>query len=493
MAAKYLLMEEAANRLGITTEELNERRSKAEISGFRDGKSWKFRESDVEGLAEKIRSGGGDAAEDEYSLDFGLDDSFNEAPTSPPPSPLAPSMDDDLNLDLSLDDDFAASSAPVPPVGKSKPNESDDDLMLSLDDDMDLTLGDDAPAAPSVLAAKTPSSDDDLSLDLDDDISLAEFPSAPPAPPKPTPAKPAAASDEDDLGLELPLDDDLMPAAPHALDPAGDDLIESSGDFDLKLDDEASSEIGGSDELSLNFDDDIGLAEMPGPAPAKSTTPAPAPAAKKPILSLTDEDDDASVLDDEPMSMTTGDSGVSLLDDAGGGGDLMLDDAISSADALSDDLNENELLVSDSDDASSMADSDFQLTPFDDIDADLSDSGSQVIQLDSAEDLGPPSAGDSVEFSSLSQEQTGAAEVAAASAGGAAVAATLPLGMAPVAMVQESRFDTLDILLLGSGSGILVLVGIMMMDLVRNLGTWNGSTGVSSMLLDSVAGMLGLK
>ena len=480
MATKYLLMDEAAARLGITTEELNDRRSRAEISGFRDGKSWKFRESDVEALSAKIQSGSG-SSEEEYSLDLGLDD-FNEPVT--PAKGASPSSGDDFGLDLGLDEDLPAAPAHTPPKFPAASQDSagaDDDLMLSLDDDMEITLGDDLPPPAPAAKSSPPSAgkgsqspaDDDLSLSLDDDIGLSDFPPSPAA----KASSPQYGIDDDDL--KLSLDDDDLELPPAATSPS---VVDSSGDFELKLDDEASGEIGSSSGLPSLVDDEIELADVPVSA-IKSSPPDAPP-----------KFDDALALDDdEGMTLASGDSGVSLLDDAGSA-ELVLDDVPSAADALSDDLNENELLVSDSADASGMADSDFQLTPFDDIDADLSDSGSQVIQLDDSQasnlgDSGQIALDEADEPDFGEEESSPVVGAAPAAAAAAAVATTAPLTMAG----PEARFDTLDMLMLGGGSGVLLLVGFMMMDLVRNLGTWNGASGVSSMLLDSLAGMLGLK
>ena len=51
MTSQYLSTDEAAVRLGITTDELNELRESFKLRGFRDGGGWKFRTEDVEKYA----------------------------------------------------------------------------------------------------------------------------------------------------------------------------------------------------------------------------------------------------------------------------------------------------------------------------------------------------------------------------------------------------------------------------------------------------------
>ncbi len=49
--AKLIELKEAAERLGITPDELTEMRSRNEIFGYRDGASWKFKPEEIERVA----------------------------------------------------------------------------------------------------------------------------------------------------------------------------------------------------------------------------------------------------------------------------------------------------------------------------------------------------------------------------------------------------------------------------------------------------------
>ena len=50
----YIKLEQAAEMLGLTVEELNEHREKYDIKGYKDGASWKFQEEEVERFAKKL-------------------------------------------------------------------------------------------------------------------------------------------------------------------------------------------------------------------------------------------------------------------------------------------------------------------------------------------------------------------------------------------------------------------------------------------------------
>ncbi len=56
--ANYLSLEEAAAKLGISTDRLVDLRSQGQVRGFRDGTSWKFPEDAIENLAEDLAASG---------------------------------------------------------------------------------------------------------------------------------------------------------------------------------------------------------------------------------------------------------------------------------------------------------------------------------------------------------------------------------------------------------------------------------------------------
>jgi len=60
--ADYLSLEEAAKKLGISTDRLVDLRSQGQVRGFRDGASWKFPEDAIAQLAEDLADELGEAA-----------------------------------------------------------------------------------------------------------------------------------------------------------------------------------------------------------------------------------------------------------------------------------------------------------------------------------------------------------------------------------------------------------------------------------------------
>ncbi|MEO1527544.1 MAG: helix-turn-helix domain-containing protein, partial [Planctomycetota bacterium] len=50
----YLSLEEAAAKLGISTDLLVELRSEGQVRGFRDGASWKFPDTEIDRLADEL-------------------------------------------------------------------------------------------------------------------------------------------------------------------------------------------------------------------------------------------------------------------------------------------------------------------------------------------------------------------------------------------------------------------------------------------------------
>ena len=94
--SKLIPMEEAANILGMTVEQITELRSNHEIFGYRDGQNWKFKMTELERVAGEldIKLNVSGAVE---KVAGDLSDSF------------AFSLDDSVD-DLILDDDVSGSA-----------------------------------------------------------------------------------------------------------------------------------------------------------------------------------------------------------------------------------------------------------------------------------------------------------------------------------------------------------------------------------------------
>ncbi len=92
MSSQFLSLEEAAKKLGVSTEQLVSFRSEGRVRGFRDGASWKFPEGEIERLADDLAAEG-----DSYDPYQMVDD---DAPAESPSSGGSGVVLDDLDLDL---------------------------------------------------------------------------------------------------------------------------------------------------------------------------------------------------------------------------------------------------------------------------------------------------------------------------------------------------------------------------------------------------------
>jgi hypothetical protein len=460
MAVKFLVLDEAARVLGIAPEELNKLRLRQEVSAYRDGATWKFKSADIERLARERGNRAGQSDDDlgvgdiDNDLSLSLDDEPSKSAAGPAPAPVAGDSDE---LGLSLDDDLGLpAEAPL-----SSDLEASDDLSLSADDDLslrsdnDLTLAaDEIKRGGDELGELSLSSDDDLALGEDDEPGLA--PTAPAGMP------PTASSVATDDSFEL------APGGARSVAEEADPYaaLAAAGDEELSLGDDLSL----SDDIALGDDEMLGLADTP--------------------KSKSDE-----------LTLNTGDSDIELLSDAesaelklGGDDPLGLDDA----DALSADLDEDQLILSD--DSKSVegeltplsSAEDFQLTPFSEVEGEPSESGSQVIALDSGEDFsemgGAMAATGGPAMSSMLEEDMGAGPVGGLAAGG-----LQPTGAgAAAALAGEAPWGGLEMTFLILGALLLLLTGMMMFDLMRNLGAWGAPMSVNKTLMDTILNTLGM-
>jgi len=390
MARKYLELAEAAVMLGITEDRLLELRSKGEISGYRDGPNWKFKEDDLEKLAGDLAQG-----------NIGEDD-------LEPTGDLAVDDDDSVLLsDQAVSDEGVASSSTIIGAGGDAASAGESDLKL-----------DDAPVEPS-----------------------------------------------SDLNLQ-------------------------AGSSDVQLVDEAettSGEGGTSDlalagsDLNLAGDSDVSLA---GSGVGSGVGGGSA-------LDLGDEDDDL-VLGDTGSDITigSGDSGISLVDptDSGISLEQPLDLAGSGAESL--ELGEDDMISleeeADLDSPTQLkADDDFLLTPLEEAE-DASDSGSQVIALDSEEGVGDSAdslAGGVPTMATMLEEDVGAMPGSM----GLTAAGASPLLAAPAAPeVPEYPYTVWNVLSLFGCIIFLTLGGMMTYELINNIGSWNGVSETPATISDSI-------
>lgn len=135
MAINFYSLEDAALKLGVSTDELVEMRSRGEIFGYRDGTSWKFKPEEIERVAAELQ---GDVLDDD---EFGEGSSLLVSDTSSSKTGSTLGGDkrastsdlrlaDDDGSDVSLVADPGSGSDVKLVAGRSGLKSSQDDLQL---------------------------------------------------------------------------------------------------------------------------------------------------------------------------------------------------------------------------------------------------------------------------------------------------------------------------------------------------------------------------
>ncbi|MCC9604953.1 helix-turn-helix domain-containing protein [Blastopirellula sp. JC732] len=423
--AKLIPLSEAAQILGISEEQLVEMRSRNEIHGYRDGASWKFKETEIERIKSELASGGlsshGDSGED-----------LIESPSD---------SDDDSEFELSLGGDDGSSgeidSLLVQDEGRS--GESGiiigDELSVGGSDlklaDSDIELGFEGSSAID------PASDTNSNLNLDlegsDVLNSSSI------------NVPVDAEDDDDELLLAPMDKDDVGIGTEKRDPEG---------------------TGSGVSLALG-EDDLDLGES--------------------AISAIDD------LDSGELTLDAGDSGVSLVDPADSGIDIgmePLDLSGSKVDAF--DLAGDSGVEVDQDIASGLSakgagEDDFLLTPVEG-ELDDDDSGSQVIALDS-DSIGSESAlfGSGIDDGDFAAAEAGLEPI---DDGGTmeVTSAGVPSAAAPV----EAPYSVLNIISLAATAALVLVAGLMVTDLVRNMWSFDQPYAINSSIMDGIISLMGV-
>ncbi|MAT69323.1 MAG: hypothetical protein CMJ58_07325 [Planctomycetaceae bacterium] len=532
---KFVSFDEAVKKLAISNERLTKLRESGKLRAYRDGASWKFRTDEIERLASEGLPDEGPASD--ISL-VGGDDLM--AADELPDLAEVKSLDDDLKLaddDLSLEGSGLELDMGDLGDDEAKPADeatADDDIKMSPDDlpsSLDLEMED------TVTADGPPGSDSIL-------LSEEELGEAAAGPP---PSTIIGREELEDADLELGSDEsgsDVKLAGPSS----GESNVLNSGISGSGVLNELEKESGATSafadleelELDLNAESSKALAEeeaketLAGIEPAaggeasdiqledleldddEGTDPVPpavveaadksdqeAGGGESNIELATDEDFVLAESGGSDITLDSGDSGINLVSPADSG--LALDDipldvegsAILSSLSLDDEGDADiSLLGSDiSPDAGGAsglaeleAEDDFNLTPMASAADDEGDSSSQVIALDAdMEGLG-------------AEEELGAdafAEVDAEAEMGEDFGEESELGVAAyggsVAAKRESEYGIGSILALGATAMLLMIAGIIMLDMVRNIWGWQEGLTLNSWILDGLLGMFGLR
>lgn len=497
MARKFIDLDEAAKMVGVTPDALNELRERREIYGYRDGGNWKFKQEDIDKLIANRATADeeGDFAEMDEDPDSILLSEVELGQSGESTSSTiigGRASKDAADSDIQLAKP-AEPSKPKTPAPKAKPP-APADSGLGLAPESDILGGDDD------FQLKQPSHDSDLQLDsaLSSDIQ--------------------GGSDVLSAGSGVsPMFDDLD-ALDLDMDSAADSGIHSAvapGDDALELPKEAGSDITlGSDALSLEEgsglalggEDELALGEASG---LELTSSGDAGSA----IDLGGDEDDDLVLGGSSHGdlSRSGDSGISLLDPADSG--LSLESPplqLGGSKVESLELGEDDMLLEQPAAAKSgigglsdiggeeQSDDDFLLTPLEEAGVEESDSGSQVIALDSEVEFDEAGAGvASLEGDEgglgggMLEEDLGEGLGSAAALGDAALApaagrAAATAGAAGAFAAPEPAYSGWNVVSLIFCALLLMLSGMLMYDLMRNMWSWSGPYSVNSSMMDMV-------
>jgi len=434
--ANYVSLDEAAKTLGISSVELVEMRSRGEIFGYRDGKSWKFKTEEIERVQSEID---GDAMDEEAG---GSSILISERQVGPSGSKSGSTIGKAGESDLSFGSDL---------------NLADDDERMG----SDVALVPDPKSGSGVrLVNRTPGKGEGSSLHLDgegknalSDLKLE---------------KEGGSGSEVELGSDLKLmgDDsandsglDLMSKDSKVISGSGigSGLGSGSGSLGLGADLELASD--DEDDLVLGSDSGVGLASESG-------------------INLMSPSDSGLSLEDEPLDLAgTGISGLDLGAEVSGSGS-----GVGSASGISG-LGSGALI-------DFQQGEEFQLTPSSGgIEVD-DDSGSQVIELEDSSEFGAMPAGGMGGFDPIDEQGgfggDGGFGDEASIAGGTMAAGAAMRG------VPETPYSAYDVVLL---LGILLLMGmggLLVSDLMRNMWSFDGqndyTSGLTSMLVSAIGG-----
>ncbi len=524
MEQKFVSFEEVIEKLGLTSERLHALRESGQLRAYRDGKSWKFRGDEI---AAMVTDG---LPEPPPPSDIGLVDPADLVEAAPIDAPIDIDEDD---LELSLADDDLESKKV--------------DSELELDDTDAVSQGSELDLASLEDTVTTGASDIDLDLELpepgpSDSILLSEETLG-----ESVSGSPSTIIGKDKLGsadddLELALDDDVtIDGSDVKLAPsAGASDVLSSGIQGSGVLDDLTAEPGGTsafkdlEEIDLSAEssriltpEDVAEAKARKEKPAEKTAEKPSSdLALDDDLQLSDDGSDPGSTDvpilevddgsGSSIGLATGDSDLILAD--AGGSDLTLDSGDSGINLISpadsglalDDIPlemggsailsslsiqgsdpEISLIPSDPAPASdSMAelqtDDDFQLTPLSETADPEGDSSSQVIALDA--DIEDFSDGAAVlDEDDFAEDDAGvilSEDFAEAPAG------ELSMGYAPVAAAAaEAPYSMLNVIGLGSSALLLVVAGMMMLDMMRNIWSWDETYSLNSSLIEAILGL----
>jgi excisionase family DNA binding protein len=433
MSSDYYNLEEAAKVLSLPTAEVNRLREQNKLRAFRDGSNWKFRRADVDRhLAEMIKARG---QHDKSSSESGFDLQGEESSGST----FDNIMEDGLPLDTGeLIDAVSA--------GQSEDAEFD----VEMDDDL-VAVDEDAPGSDVDLAAE-----DSIGFDLADNIASSQVPSISDID--------LAEGGEETIGLALHDDSDLSGVKP------------SSSGIDLASDEESvplAPATGTSSQLDLVGDSALSLI---GEAKPKNLDEE-----ENLFYVATDEKDDFDIFDSHEGSEGTESLVIRTEDE--------------------DEIEQSIVIPTEND---------FDLEPGAAASGEDSESSSQVVAIPTG-DLGLGSGGVELGFGAddASPFNFGGDLSSAGAApapgdfgttegpfgsGGFTSDAFAPVSAGPTVSVTQvsEEYSTRVLISLAAAVCVLILPGLMLVDMMASMWSWNEPFALNSAIMSTIAGWFGL-
>ncbi|HEY2882884.1 MAG TPA: helix-turn-helix domain-containing protein [Pirellulales bacterium] len=493
MARKLIDQDEVARILGVTPEQVGSLRDRKKLFPYRDGDQWKYKQEDIDRLKEEM---------DE------------EKSTQHDDEPAWASQGDAEEVELELNDDLDSILLSEIELGKSSTEGASTIIGKLGGADMDLPMaGDTKPPKPPAAGdssiplaggpgASAPKGDSTImlgndppavggssgfSLAGDSEIKLADDHAAPGGSGFALPGDTGLGIDLDDgkgdSGITLAGDSNLT---------LGSDVKLGAGSSKAGMKPGSSDKLFGSDALKLS-DDELSLMDV---SPADTAKPAKKGSGSS--IRLGDEDLEV-VLGGSDVTQSPTDSGIQLISASDSG--LSLDQPL--------DLGSSARRLLDVEDAAPTAkkkgkadsdaeveiqgDDDFLLSAMDDTGMEeSSDSGSQVIALDTDDELSSGMFAPVAGAGDLLEEEP----VSAAPMSGAPLLTSAPaLTGAPTMMAYsepvEAPFSGANVAILAVCAVFLLFCGMISFDLMRNMWSWDGPYSVNSSIMESVGKTVG--
>lgn len=425
--AEFLTLEDAATRLGVSVEKLKEMRSQGEIFGFRDGSSWKFKESEITRVREELSGdvlgddpGGSSILISEQNVGSSssrLGSGLGPTLTGGSDSDLVPMKDDpQAKSDVSLVPDPASGSG-VRLVNRQVPQADDDDEVLSVGESP-------ADSGSSLLLG-------DLDLSGISGVGLGSGSDVRPA---------AAEQDSDDLDLASESSFSLQPGKGDSK--AGDSSVlgpgnDGSGSHDDLIVGDSAGDLHMQDEFDLEGEDSLALSDSSG-------------------INLTSGSDSGLSLD-EPLDLAgTGISGINFGSDVGSASGSGSSPRNAAAAAGGSSLSGIDFAPA----------GNFDLEPSGEMDFD-DDSGSQVVEIDDQ------AAGDLNDLGGFDDS-----EAAGFDDPGVAGFDDDTAGAMVGVPAADTTFGLWEVLPMLGAILLMCIAGILVTDLARNL--WAAAEGSTS-------------